>query len=251
MNMNRLSEEFLTHIRNFKISSADTDFYGRLKLSGLINFLIQPAITSADKLGFGVKYLNENNLLWVLSRFDVEIYKTMKWYDELTVETWPKTIDGIFYIRDFIMRDKNNEIVAKSTSAWLAIDTIRRRPKVITGIVSETFHALKHKNSIEKPPIKLAKKEGEETKTYKIGYSDLDLNKHLTTTRYIELMVDCFSMGFHQKNYPSKITVNFLKESKPEEEIKIFKNQLNEKSFHFEGINLTNNLPSFRAEITF
>lgn len=34
----------------------------------------------------------------------------------------PKTIEGTLYLRDFIVRDKDENIIARATSGWLAID---------------------------------------------------------------------------------------------------------------------------------
>ncbi|MBN2890626.1 MAG: hypothetical protein JXL97_02050 [Bacteroidales bacterium] len=249
--MDKLLESELTLKTQFAVTSADTDMFGRLKLSGLVNFLVQSAIFSADKLGFGLKFLRQEKLLWVLSRFDVYIEKQLNWYDVVEVETWPKTVDGIVYVRDFIVRDLNKNIIAKATSGWLAIDIVRRRPKVISGIISEVFYALKNKNAVEKMPLKIKSIDGGEEKEIITTFFDIDLNRHVTTTRYIDWMMDCFSIDFHKENYPKKLSINFLKETMPEEKLNISNNKITEKQFHFEGINLSSNKKAFRGEIDF
>lgn len=249
--MDKLIDSQLTLKTQFTVTSADTDMFGRLKLSGLVNFLVQSAILSADKLGFGLKFLRQEQLLWVLSRFDVYIDKQLKWYDVVEVETWPKTVDGIVYVRDFIVRDLNQDIIARATSGWLAIDLVRRRPKVISGIISEVFYTLKNKNAVEHMPSKIKGIDGGEEKEIVTTFFDIDLNRHVTTTRYIDWIMDCFSIDFHKENYPKKLSINFLKETMPEEKINISKNKINEKHFHFEGINLSSNKKAFRGEIDF
>jgi len=99
---NKTIEAKLTLRKKFIVTSADTDMFGRLKLSVLANYLIQSAISSADKLGFGLKYLRKEKLFWVLHRLTINIEKQLKWYDEIEVETWPKTVEGLLYIRDFV-----------------------------------------------------------------------------------------------------------------------------------------------------
>ncbi|MBN2893405.1 MAG: hypothetical protein JXL97_16145 [Bacteroidales bacterium] len=249
--MQILNEKDLTLYKKFIVTSADTDMFGRLRLSGLVNYLIQSAISSADNLGFGLRFLKEEQLFWVLSRFEVNIKQELKWYDEVIVETWPKTSDGIFYIRDFIVRDKNENIVAKASSSWLAIDTLRKRPKVISGYISETFHALSHKQSIEHFPEKLKYVADGEMNEIQTTFFDTDLNKHVTTTRYIDWMMDDFPVDFHEKHYPTSLTINFIKETMPNEKMKIFKNQLAENIFHFEGLNVASEKQAFRGIITF
>ena len=250
-NMQDLTESQLTLKKEFIVTSADTDMFGRLKLSGLSNFLIQSAISSADKLGFGLKYLHEEKLFWVLSRFTIHIERQLNWYDVAEVETWPKTVDGLLYIRDFIMRDKQQRIVAKGTSGWIAIDSIKKRPTKITGIIKDVFYSLKHKNAIEKMPERLLFVDnGQETKI-QTNFFDFDLNQHVTTTRYIDWLMDRFTFEFHKNNYPKKLSINFLKEIKPENQIQIYKNETEQNKYHFEGINVSTERKAFRGEIVF
>ena len=51
--MKELSEKNLTLYTGFKITSADTDMYTRIRAGALLNLLIQSAINSAESLGFG------------------------------------------------------------------------------------------------------------------------------------------------------------------------------------------------------
>jgi acyl-ACP thioesterase len=249
--MQNLTESELTLKKEFVVTSAHTDMFGRLRLSGLVDFLVQSAIYSADKLGFGLKFLREEKLFWVLNRLTVNIKRQLNWYDVAIVETWPKTVEGLLYIRDFIVRDKQNRIVATGTSAWIAIDLIRLRPKKITGIITEIFYSLKHKNAIEEIPEKLNYVENGEKNKIQTTFFDLDLNKHVTTTRYIDWMMDQFTIDFHKTNYPKKLSINFLKETKPKEKIEIFKNELVDNAYHFEGMNISSEIKSFRGEVCF
>ena len=60
--MKDLTEKSLTLNTNFSVTSADTDMFSRLRLGGLINFLIQSAIQSADDLGFGFGDISNQKL---------------------------------------------------------------------------------------------------------------------------------------------------------------------------------------------
>ena len=115
----------------FPVTSADTDMFGRLRISSLVNMFIQSAITSADQLGFGYRDLQKVNLFWVLSRLTVEISNTLHWTDEAETETWPKNIDRFIYIRDFIVRNASKTAGAKATSGWLAVNQESKRPAKI------------------------------------------------------------------------------------------------------------------------
>jgi len=149
--MKELSEENLTLYSKFIITTADTDMYARVRAGAFVNLLIQAAINSADSLGFGFGKLKGQQLFWVLSRLTIEINNPLFLTHETEVETWPKTIDHLLYTRDFIVRDKEQNIIARATSGWLAIDTLTKRPKIINGLQAEMFVYLKEKHGIELP----------------------------------------------------------------------------------------------------
>ena len=123
----------------FPVTSADTDMFGRLRISSLVNMFIQSAITSADQLGFGYRDLQKANLFWVLSRLTVEISNTLHWTDEAETETWPKNIDRFIYIRDFIVRNASKTAGATATSGWLVVNQESIRPAKIELFIFAGF----------------------------------------------------------------------------------------------------------------
>lgn len=246
-----LSEQNLTLFTPYRITSADTDMDARLRLGGLSNLLIQSAISSADSLGFGFGGLRQQQLFWVLSRMTMEIYRPLKWYEEVVVETWPKDIEGIIYLRDFIVRDKAGEIVAKATSGWLAIDLTTKRPKRIDGLDAEIFMQLRDKHALNQSPEKLQPTATGDSFEVRATYFDIDLNKHVTSTRYIDWMMDTLPLEYCRSNYPRRFSINYLKETMPGEAIRIMRSEGPEGCIHFEGTNLTSNTNAFRGKVEF
>lgn len=231
-----MPKKLITHTQN-KITSADTDMFERTKLSFILNMMIQGAIDSADRLGFGYEDLRDQRLFWVLNRITMEIYRPVRWKEKIVVETWPKDVHKILYLRDFIIRDEDSNDIAKATSAWLAIDFESKRPKRVEGILREKLTEMRKRNAIEALPEKLKPNKKGEIYENEIKYFDVDLNKHLTSSRYVDWMMDTFSPEFHEDNYPVKFSINFLKESKYGETIKLIRNQQNGKEYIFTGIN--------------
>jgi len=246
-----LSESNLTLYSDFKITSADTDMFTRIRAGAIVNLLIQSAINSAECLGFGFGGLKEQKLFWVLSRMTIEIYNQLKWNEETEVETWPKSLEGLLYTRDYIVRDKSQNIIARATSGWLAIDTETKKPKIIDGIKAEMFVHLKEKHGINESPEKLPPTHEGDLFTTHSGYFDIDLNRHVTSTRYIDWMMDTFTVEFHHKHYPKRISVNFMKETMPGDSINIIRNNTNDLQYSFEGTNLMHKTVAFRGKIDF
>ncbi len=249
--MIELTENELTIYSGFKITSADTDMYMRIKTGGLVNLLIQSAINSAESLGFGFKNLKEQKLFWVLSRLTVEIYNPLTWNQEAIVETWPKSVEGLLYTRDYIIRDNLQNIIARATSGWLAIDTLTKKPKIMDGIQAEMFVHLKDKHGLSESPEKLSGTPGGDPFSVQSGYFDFDLNRHVTSTRYIDWMMDTFTFEFHKNHFPKRLSVNFMKETLPGDSLSIKRSSVDGQQYAFEGINHFHKTVAFRGKIDF
>lgn len=200
-----LKEEFL-------VTSADTDFSKNLRPGALINMIIQAAWHHAEILDFGMDLLHREGLLWILSKLHTQVHYYPLWNQQLTIQTWPKGINRLFYLRDFEIFDSKNQLTARATSEWLLIDMNTKRPKLIHP-EDNIFEKNKDKHAIEPHvPVLHEIDSGYESFTNHVNYSDVDLNQHLTTTRYIDWMFDTFSLEFLKKKNCRAITVNFLRE---------------------------------------
>jgi len=238
-------------LSNYKVTSADTDMYSRLRLGALVNMLIQSAIESADSLGFGLNTLRENGLFWVLSRMELEITNLSTWYDELEVQTWPKDIDRLMYLRDFLVKDKDQNILAKATSGWLAIDVENKRPRIVDFSNTDAFVKLKDQHAIDKSPGKLEPVEKGESFIVPSRYFDIDLNKHVTSTRYVDWMMDAFKSDFHKDHYPRKLNINYLRETMPGEALRVSHKESDSLQYDFEGVNQDHATVAFRGRLIF
>ena len=107
---------------DFRVKTYDTYPNGKLSIPSLLDFLQEAAGLHAIKLKFGMHDLNARNETWVLSRMRVEIERWPERGDAIVVETWPKGMDRLFAVRDFLVFDEKGEILARSSSYWLLIN---------------------------------------------------------------------------------------------------------------------------------
>ncbi|MBN2746549.1 MAG: hypothetical protein JXR34_07460 [Bacteroidales bacterium] len=241
-------KEYISSIP-FEVTSADVDMFGRLRPGSLLNFIIQAAGYSADSLGFGYNNLEQIKLFWVLSRFNIQFDRQVRWMEKIVVHTWPKDLSGLLYLRDFQIENANEEIVGRASSAWLAIDAQSRRPKIIQGL-HEPFTTLRNFHALEEIPEKLTAVSGKTVSERLVTYTDVDVNKHLTSVRYVDWIMDCFDIEYHEQFYPKQLSVNYLKENQWNESIQIDLLKM-DKSVQFEGVNLQKKQSSFRAKLSF
>ena len=249
--MEQLSESGLTCFSKFRVTSADTDMYSRIRPGSLVNFLIQSAIDSADSLGFGYGDIGKQNLFWVLSRITMEIYRPLLWKETVEVETWPKNVEKLLYLRDFLLRDGDGTVVLRAVSGWLAVDVEEKRIKKIKGIDKDYFKFLRDKHAVSEPPEKLPPVNDGEGFNITAQYCDIDLNKHVTTTRYVDWIMNSFTPEFHLSHYPQKLSLNLMKETKAGETIRLVRGVNDNKYYSFEGFNVDKKTSAFRACVKF
>jgi len=233
----------------YQLTSLDTDMYARLRLGHIVNLFVQSAMSANASIGFGFEDLRPQKLFWLFSRLTIEIYKPHMWQESGEVKTWLKKQEKFIYIRDFIVYDQDKQIIAKATSNWVPVDLETKRPKIVEGLHDTLF--LKNKDALVNPPEKLFPVKEGETFDLIARFFDMDLNKHVSSYRYTDWIMDTFSMDFHSKNYPKKFSINFLNESNAEETMQLVRNTIAEKSFVLEGANKTNNTFAFRAAVEF
>jgi acyl-ACP thioesterase len=237
--------------KEFLITSADVDFEGILRVSSLINFLIQSAWQHAEHLGWGVNDLLKKNLAWVLSGFKIEIIDYPLWKQTITVETWPKGINRLFYMRDYNVFNGQGNLIARATTNWLLIDIDKRRPKLIE-IDNEIFHLNPDRHAIKEfvPVIDFTGNANNIT-PFQVRYSNVDVNQHLTTTGYIDFIFDTYEPDFISKNRPKSLVSNFIKEVKFGAQVNMLKKERDNKQHLFQLEPSPGGNAFFKAELTF
>jgi len=201
----------------------------------LVNMFIQIAWHHAEKLGFGIDFLHENGLVWMLSRLHLKIEYLPSWSEIVCASTWPKGIRRLFYLRDLHFTDTEGSTIAKGTSEWLMIDIHARRPKLYQP-ESNIFRQNIGKNALPgEAEVLEIPAEKQETFHREVYYSDIDLNNHLTTIRYIDFMMDTFSSDYLADNPVREIVLNFAREipEKTNLQIRRYRNNLGCSFFEF------------------
>ncbi len=212
-------KEFLEE--EFSIRTNDADFNNRVKVNSIFVFLQDIAAAHADKLHLGYNNLLEKNLGWVLSWVRVEIEKYPKYAETIKIKTWPKRKYKLFYLRDFLISNDKNDVIIKATTAWLPVNIQTKRIVDLQSINLKIPYEIEENALAVYPEKIIPDNEGKiiESKVFK--YSDLDLNQHVNNTKYVEMILDCFSKDFHSSHIIKNITVSFQAESFLGDEIEI------------------------------
>ena len=239
--------------KKYTVQVSDIDFRRQLKLSSLFVYLQDMATEHAYNIGVGRDALQAKyGIIWVLNRTVVEIIRHPVFKEEIIIETWPEQPDKVQFNRNFLVYDKDGSVIAKAFSQWVVIDYNTRRLRR-SSIIEEEFPKVDRERPVDSisgiiKPIGNLDLSYEKT----VGYSDIDINEHLNNAKYIDYIMDCFSIKLHKKYNISSIQIDYLHEALPGETIKLYTDtaRVKDNIVYIEGINENTNSTIFRAQIT-
>jgi acyl-ACP thioesterase len=207
--------------KEYRIHVYETGPDGKLNLYSLFNYMQDIASDHAIRLGFGRDDLLRDNRFWVLSRVYAEIDLWPLWEETIIVKTWPNGTDKLFALRNYEVSYRDGRHIASGTSSWLILDRTTKRVQRPDSILSEYNPNLQKKASRVKYASKLENdcQEGKTSPLYKIRISDLDVNLHTNNVRYLNWVCDTYDLEFIMNNVPHSAEINYLAESKYDEEV--------------------------------
>lgn len=206
----------------FKILSFHMDPRSKAHITSLCNFLQEGAGAHAENTGFGFDDMMSRNQVWVLSRLKVEIEEYPAWNDDIVLHTWSRGREGIFYLRDFEIKNIHNDTIVKASSSWAAINTKTRRPGIVEGL-EEGLLSNKDKNAFKESLDKLPDITNQKLlRKRKIEFTDIDLVYHVNNVKYIELIINSFPSEILMNKRVKSLEINYLGEAKYEEEVSVF-----------------------------
>lgn len=211
------------------------DFNGRLTMGVLGNHLLNCAGFHASDRGFGIATLNEDNYTWVLSRLAVELDEMPYQYEEFSVQTWVENVYRLFTDRNFAVIDKDGKKIGYARSVWAMINLNTRKPADLLTLHGGSIvdYVCDELCPIDKPSrIKVAVAEPIATITAK--YSDIDINGHVNSIRYIEHILDLFPIELYKTKHIRRFEMAYVAESYYGDRLSFFMEEVLENEYHIE-----------------
>lgn len=230
-----MSEVNKIGIYKFIAEPFHVDFKGRLTMGVLGNHLLNCAGFHASDRGFGIARLNEDNYTWVLSRLAIELDEMPYQYEEFSVQTWVENVYRLFTDRNFAVIDKDGKKIGYARSVWAMINLNTRKPADLLTLHGGSIvdYVCDEPCPIEKPSrIKVTAKEPVSKLTAK--YSDIDINGHVNSIRYIEHILDLFPIELYKSKHIRRFEMAYVAESYYGDELSFYVDETNENEYHIE-----------------
>ena len=212
------------------------DFTERLTMGVLGNHLLNCAGFHAADRGFGIATLNENHYTWVLSRLAVEMDEMPRAYEKFSIQTWVENVYRLFTDRNFAILNAEGKPIGYARSVWAMISMQTRKPAdllALHGGKITDYICTDMECPIDKPGrIKL--ENPALLGSHQAKYSDIDLNGHVNSIKYIEHILDLFPMEQFREQSVRCFEVAYVAESYYGDTLSFYREQKGENEYDIE-----------------
>ncbi len=208
----------------YLVYSNEVDFQEEMSVARLVEVLIDAASRHAEILKIGSDDLKKLNHAWVLARVAIDIERNPRLGETLMVSTWIDSFTKHFTTRCFKLESQSGELIGYARTVWSIIDSSER-----TSVDISPYNYIIESVSDEPCPIakpgKIAiiPESVEPTYTDRVKVSDLDINVHLTSVRYVDYMLDQLPLSTYIGNRIARYEIHFIKEVKYGADIQMYK----------------------------
>lgn len=222
-----------TERRDYTVEPFEEDFSGRLSWSVLGRKILATAGVHADRRGFGIKQLLPDGYSWVLARLKIEMGKMPRLGDSYRVETWIRSIYHTFTDRCFaVVNPSSGEAYGYAFSTWAMIDVNTRQARNLETLPDGGFMRWRDETkacpvSLFRP-VKLREDCDPEVREITALYSDLDVNCHVNSIRYIEHILDLFPPSMYRENDVRSVEMYYRDEARYGDRLRLFRKKEDE-----------------------
>lgn len=197
----------------FLLTAADCNAQRELSMSNLANYIIETASGHANELGAGFDRMIAHGMSWVLSRVSVELTEPTQVGRNYRLRTWVASINRAFSERDFQLTDLDAGVtIGYARTIWMAID-MESRTMADLSVLDTLAAAVTDIPCPIAPQGRLAAIEmPEDARSYEFAVSDIDVNRHVTTRRYVDLVIDSLPLELYEHNHIRRFDIAFRHE---------------------------------------
>lgn len=219
----------------FIVEPFHVDFTGKLAMGVLGNHLLNCAGFHAADRGFGMASLNEEHYTWVLSRLAIELDEMPRQYDKFSIQTWVEDVYRLFTNRNFEILNAEGKPIGYARSVWAMISLESRKPADLLKL-----HGGSIVDYVCDKPCPIGKSERIKITDacpvceYHTKYSDIDINGHVNSIKYIEHILDLFPLELFKEKRIRRFEMAYVAESYYGDTLNFYKEQKSKDEFDVE-----------------
>ncbi len=197
---------------DIRIRYSETDEKGCLRVPALVNYLQDCSTFHTCDSGKLNDLLQERNLAWLLSSWDIRVDRMPRVYEKLVVGTSPHERRGLFCFRNFWIREKDSrDFLVRADSTWFLYDASTGRPVRPPEDLFRPYGTPENVLGFPAKPVRFLLPENmERLERIPVRPSHLDSNHHVNNVSYILLAEDALRASFPARGEESDNTLEGL-----------------------------------------
>ena len=195
----------------YYLNASECNAQRHISLPMLVQRLIEVATAHADELGVGYTHLRQYSKTWVLSRLNLSMKQFPDINSFYNIATWVSSINRHFTERCFTISDDEGNVLGEALTVWIAIDLETRRGGDMTEIMGHAKIA-DCTCSVGRGSKIPAVTSPDFVRAHKFGYCDIDFNRHVNSTRYIEALLNSHTVDFYDTHPISMFEIAYMDE---------------------------------------
>lgn len=199
------------YIKKFHIPYYDGDKEGYIRPINILKYFGETSGEETNKLLGKNEY--STNYGWMLYRWKIKVNKYPKVKEDVYVKTWVSKLDRFYAFREFILFDKDENIIAKASTVWICVDMNKKRPIRISKEYIEATKIVDEANFKEFQDFK-GNLEISSYIDFKVRRSDIDYNNHVNNTKYLSWIIESMTEDIYNDYRLSEFEIIYKKEIK-------------------------------------
>ena len=201
----------LTYQMKMKIPFDMADMNGHIKLPDVILLSLQVSGMQSIELGVSDKTILEDyNLVWIITDYDIEVVRLPRFAEEITIETEALSYNRLFCYRRFTIYDEEGRELIHMIATFVLMDRDSRKVHAVEPEIVAPYQSDFDKKLIRGP--KYESLEEPISKDYHVRFYDLDMNGHVNNSKYLDWIFEVMGADFLTQYIPKKINLKYVKE---------------------------------------
>lgn len=198
-----------------RVRYSEVETNKQVGISQIVNYFQDCSTFQSEDIGQGIVQLEESNRAWFLCGWQIEVERYPMFGEMITIQTWPYDRTDLYAYRNFLIKDVEDQIIARANSIWFLVDTISGKPIRITDQDVEMYGTGEPLSmEYENRKIRLPK-EMQIFDSFFVMKAHIDTNNHVNNSQYILFAQEFLPQGFEVK----KMRADYKKAAKLHDEI--------------------------------
>ncbi|GAO99201.1 acyl-[acyl-carrier-protein] thioesterase [Fructobacillus ficulneus] len=198
---------------NRPVEYYQVDLTRKLSLPMVLNLAILCSRLQGEHLKIGYRETDRRGLGWVILQYDLKINRRPSLGETITIETKAGEWSSFFAMRGFLIKDEAGEVIIDIDSLWALIDLETRRMQKLPEDLVVPYGGDEVRRLSKMVKIdKIKDDEVEMTRPYQVRFLDIDGNRHVNNSKYLEWMLDVLPLDFVKDHEATAVTIRYENE---------------------------------------